>query len=83
MRFLGCVVEAISEGAVDAGEDGGVFQGVGTGLGFAQLHDEVEERAGLVGLEAEHEFGIVEAERIGGGDFDLRVLVADDEVLVH
>ena len=49
----------------DAGEARRVALGVGRGLGRAQALHEVEERAGVVGLERDDELLVVEPERVG------------------
>ena len=58
-------VERAGERHRDAGEDRGVAQRVGARLGGAELLDEVEELAGLVGLEGDDELLVVEAEGVG------------------
>ena len=67
----------------DAGEDRRVAQRVGARLRRAQFLDEVEELARVVALERDHELLVVEAERVGGVDRDLRVAAADLDVLGH
>ena len=49
----------------------------------AELLDEVEELARVVALEGDDELLVVEAERVGGVDGDLRVTAADRDVLGH
>ncbi len=49
----------------------------GRGLGRAQALHEVEERAGVVGLEGDDELLVVEPERVARVDVDARVLAAD------
>ncbi len=66
-----------------AGEDRGVAQGVGARLGGAELLDQVEELARLVALERDDELLVVEAERVGGVDRDLRMAAADLDVIGH
>ena len=65
----------------DAGEDRGVAQGVGARLGRAQLLDEIEELARVVGLERDDELLVVEPERVRGVDRDLAGSGADLDVL--
>src|ERR1035437_8873867 len=76
-------VEHFGGGDADAGEDGGVLEGVEADLGLAELLDQVEEVFGEVGLEGYDELLIVEAEGVGGVELDARVEQADADVLVH
>src|SRR5690242_16809092 len=66
-----------------AGEDRGLALGIAACLGFSELHDEVEEGGRLVTLERDHELLVVEAEGVGSVDLDLRIAMADGEVLDH
>src|SRR5919109_1487255 len=52
----------------DAGEDRGVAERVGAGLGSPQLLHQVQELARVVRLEGDYELLVVEAERVGGVD---------------
>ena len=76
-------VEHFGGGEAEAGEDGGVLEGVEADLGLAELLDEVEEVFGEVGLEGDDELLIVQAEGVGGVEFDAGVEQADADVLVH
>ena len=67
----------------DAGEDRRLALGVGARLGRPQLLHQVEELAGVVALEGDDELLVVEPERVGGVDRDLRVAAADLDVAFH
>ena len=56
---------------------------VGARLGPPQLLDEVEELAGLVRVEGDDEFLVVETERVGGVDLDRAVAAAGLDVAAH
>src|SRR3990172_5941872 len=66
-----------------AREDRGLDRGVAARLTRAEFHHKVEELAGVVPLEGEDELVVVDPERVARVDRDLRVLVADAEVLAH
>src|SRR6201992_1996323 len=53
-----------------------VALGVAAGLGGAQLLHQVQETAGMVGLEGDDELLVVEAERIAGVEIHARELLA-------
>src|SRR4051812_9466619 len=76
-------VERALQRGVDAREGRRVALGPGRGLGRAQPLDEVQERAGVVGVEGHDELLVVEAERVGRVVVDRRVLAADLDVLLH
>src|SRR3954451_525800 len=76
-------VERVGDGHRHAGEDRRVAQRVGARLGWAEFLNQVQELADVVGLEGDDELLIVEAERVGGVDGDLRIPAADGDVLVH
>src|SRR5438477_4956546 len=63
--------------ARDAGEGGGVAQGVGARLGGAQTLHQIEEVGRIVGLESDHELLVVESERVAGVEVHRRVLAPE------
>ena len=71
-RVVARAVEHFGGGEADAGEDGGVLEGVEADLGLAELLDEVEEVFGEVGLEGDDELLIVQAEGVGRVEFNPR-----------
>ena len=81
--MLSEAVEHFGGGEADAGEDGGVLEGVEADLGLAELLDEVEEVLGEVGLEGDDELLVVEAEGVGGVKLDELEEQADLDVFVH
>ncbi len=75
--------DQVADWGLDGGEDGGVAFGVAGAFGFAEFLDEVEEVAGVFGFEGDDEFLVVEAEGVGGVEFDGLVFVSDFDVLIH
>src|SRR5882724_8463726 len=69
--------------AANAGEDRRVAQRVLAHFVFAHFHDEIDEVLGLVALERDDEFGIVEAETIDGVDLDVRVALPGLDMHIH
>src|SRR5438874_2012581 len=82
----GLAVEGV-EGALhrgrDAGEDRRLAQRVRARLGASQLLHQIEELAGIVGVERNHEFLIVYPERVRGVDLDRPVPAPDLDVCAH
>src|SRR4051794_24987880 len=76
-------VEGVPDAAGDTGEDGCVAQSVGARLAASQLLHQIEEVAGVIRLERDHELLVVEPERVSRVDRDRRVLPADLDVLAH
>src|SRR3954451_8230160 len=76
-------VQGPADGHRDTGEDRGVPQRVGARLRSPQLLDEVEELRRVVALEGDDELLVVESERVGGVDRDLRIAAADLDVVGH
>src|SRR3989442_2210286 len=76
-------VEHLLRRGQDTGEDRRLALRVLARLARAELHHEVEEVERVVRLERQHELLIVEAERIGGVNLHVRVLVAHAEVIPH
>ena len=58
------IIQTFPHRLAQAGEDGGVPQGVGAGFRVAQVHHQVQEGSGVVRLEAQDEFLVVQAEGI-------------------
>src|SRR5207302_10610930 len=69
--------------ARDAGEGGGVAEGVRARLAGPQPLHEIEEVGGVVGLEGDHELLVVEPKRVAGVEVHRRVLAPDPDVLLH
>src|SRR3954468_20918424 len=72
---------------LDRGRDAGEYRRlalrVGARLRSPQLLDEVQELAGIVRVERNHEFLIVYSERIGGVDLDVRMTAPCLDVAAH
>src|SRR5216684_6878274 len=58
-------VKTLGQGALSTGEHRRVAQGERARFGLAQFLDQIEEVGRLVCLKRDHEFLIVEAERVG------------------
>src|SRR3954468_22291166 len=70
-------------GGRDAGEDRGLTRRVRARLRAPQLLHQIEELAGVVRVERNHEFLIVYPERIGGVDYDRPVAPPGPDGAAH
>ena len=71
------LVQNVLHRHLHAGKDRRIALGVFAALGLAQLHHQVQEILGLLGLEGDDEVLVVQAEAVGRVELDAGVLVAD------
>ena len=84
-EFVGSAkgVQAFSEVSLTASEHRRIAQGEATRFRLAQLLEKIEKISGLIGFESDHEFLIIEPERISCVQLYRSVLRSNAKILFH